>query len=429
MRNHLKILLREGLLNEYEIAPYKILGHWEGSNGIRAVFKTAGLRYTVVIEHNPAKHDFGTFELSFSNDVQKHAGQRLSKDYKTAHKHVNNVLYTVMAITEEVVKKNKIQKIKIEGARDEVDTERDIEKHGERALYVPDNFRTKLYLRFLQNRYPSDAINVLGKNIYVDMSKVFPDIINSENSKLNKMVDLLLNINIGGDEEYIKRGINGENDDEWGISTDGVEHPELGTINFEISSSKNFGDHDVSWESYDTGEGGSEFFNSYDELYDFISNKFLNSNNNPKKDIKGDTNDMVQSLLFNDTNLNKEEYKDIIKNSDINQILSNVLSNQQFTKEMLTNPSKLINILNYVSIYDEMRGQGKTLPHELGLSNNLINNDWFVKNASNDVLVVLLDTIGAKQNSDMFVNRIKLFHDTPDRVKNTRQLWGWLENQ
>ena len=96
--------LYEQVLAEYEIQDYKTTEY--GKEDLRAYFNVGGLQYTVMLMHNNKTNKFGEYELSFKVKGQKHAGERQGKDIR----HLNNVLYTVMDITEKWVKKYKIRR-------------------------------------------------------------------------------------------------------------------------------------------------------------------------------------------------------------------------------------------------------------------------------------------------------------------------------
>lgn len=259
MKQLITKLLRESLLTEIEIFPYKL--NTNDKEHISAKFKTDDLSYNVDIWHDNNKHDFGQYEVSFGVDGQKHEGSRQGKDIK----HLNNVLYTVMEIVEKVVKEYKVKNIKIDGASDEKDA----------SGMFADTLRGRLYTRFLNNRYPHGAISSFGRHIKVDMTKVFPDIIKDEKGKADMLIALLLKISDEDpDEEGIRRGLNGKDDDHFFIGTDFILSSELGPINVEIDVNKGWGEYTITWDVMDIEDEGSDSFDSFENLYNFIKNKF-----------------------------------------------------------------------------------------------------------------------------------------------------------
>jgi len=214
-------------------------------NDIRYNFEAEGLKYQAVIWHDTSKHRFGEYEASFDVETQEHAGERQGKDIK----HFNNVIYTVSEIVEKEVKANKIKKIKIDGARDEKDS-------GD--SYFQGSLRTKLYLRFLKNRYPSDAITTAGTYIYIDMTKVFPEIFDEEKSSIDKLIDTLVQVSDGDpDRNYIMRGVGGADEESFSFESD-LTNKKYNELNLSIDKDPSYG-FTVEWEDYASGESSDEY--------------------------------------------------------------------------------------------------------------------------------------------------------------------------
>jgi hypothetical protein len=174
-------------------------------------------------------------------------------------------MYTVADIVEKLVKKYQIKRVKIDGARDEYDSN---------SFMNFDTIRGKVYTRFLKNRYPENAIDAFGRHINIDMTKVFPDEISDEKTDVDKLVDLLVKISDDNpDKEKIERGLYGS-EDAFGISTDFIENSVLGGVYVEIDVNKQTNEFSFEWEIYGNGDSGSEYFNSLEELTQFIKNKF-----------------------------------------------------------------------------------------------------------------------------------------------------------
>jgi len=283
-----KGVIIEELLTEVDIYPYRFDNYTKNiSDRFISTFNADGLKYSVVIENNPEKSGFGEFEVSFNVAGQKHTSERQGRDLK----HLNSVLYTVLEITEETVKRYKIQKIKFEGAGDAKDTD------------MFDTVRSRLYNRLVSNRYPSDAITNFGRNTYIDMSKVFPNEISSKNVKLDNLVDLLLMISDKKpDKESIMENVSGLNDDYFTITTDSVVNSELGGIYFDINVTTLSSEYDISYNIYDIDEEESEYFNTFKGLYNFIKNRFINSernggNDEPELDNSKEIGEKIMQVL------------------------------------------------------------------------------------------------------------------------------------
>ena len=252
--------LYEQVLTEYEIQDYKTTEY--GKEDLRAYFNVGGLQYTVMLMHNNKTNKFGEYELSFKVKGQKHAGERQGKDIR----HLNNVLYTVMDITEKWVKKYKIRKVKFQGAADEKDS----------GGFLDGTARTNIYARFLKNNYPNsgNAITVSASYINIDMTKIFPDLF--EEGKADKIFYLLLELT-DDDKDEIWRTFNGSSSDSFTVSGDFYKK---GFGYFELNIGVGgFSGYSISWDIYDLGDEGDEDFNSFNELYNFIKTKFSSNKN------------------------------------------------------------------------------------------------------------------------------------------------------
>ena len=262
-KQSLRKLIRESissLLNEYEIFDYKqTLSSPESKN---YKFFANGLRYFVNIWHDMSMHDFGTFEIEFGIDEQKNAGHRTKKDLQ----HLNSVLYTVMDIAEKETKKSNIKKYKIEGARGE----------GDSTFLFDQNVRSKIYLRFLKNRYPQEgAIDTFGRYINIDMTKIFPENYSTEKFKVDIIIDELVRISDEDpNRDAIKRGLSGSGDDDFGISSDYIVNSKYGEMFFEISVNKHFKEYDLNWESFETGDSKQEYFDNFKDLVKYLRENF-----------------------------------------------------------------------------------------------------------------------------------------------------------
>jgi len=277
-----KGFINEELITEIETYPYK-LNTYNDVNGAYndrfiAEFNADGLRYNAVLECKQGNSNFGEYEVSFSVDTQKHTSERQGRDLK----HLNNVLYTVLEITEDLVKRYKIKKIKFEGAIDDKDDD------------SFDTLRSRLYNRLVDREYPSEAIRKIGRYTYIDMSKVFPDIIESGNEKADLLIDLLLDISDENkDEEYFRRTLSGLNDNLFTLYPDTVENSELGLISFEIDVNVLWKEYSVKYEIGETGEEDRANFNNFNDLYDFIYDRFVSydRNNQSEEPIDDDDDD------------------------------------------------------------------------------------------------------------------------------------------
>jgi len=194
-------------------------------------------------------------------EMNKILNNRVGKDLE----HLNSVLYTIADTVEKEVKEKNIKKIKIEGAGGEQDT----------GGFFDDTLRAKLYLRFLNRRYPNGAVETAGRFINIDMTKVFPDIIKDEKNKMDMIVDELVKISDADpNREGIMRGVDGADESQFSISTDFIDSSKHGTIYVEIDVWDETGNYNIDWDIMDIGDEGSKSFNSFEELLNFIKTKF-----------------------------------------------------------------------------------------------------------------------------------------------------------
>jgi hypothetical protein len=264
MKRLIKQLLRENLLLEGEILPYKQSYRNDDGTDLSSMdynFIANGIRYEVHIGRD-RKSRFGEFEASFSVPSQKHSADRTSLDLK----HLNNVLETVTAIIDEAVQKYKLRTIKIEGARDEYDVDR----------FKGDTLRTKLYLRQISKHYPKEAITKSLDWIYVDMTKVYPDLF-SDLVKMDTLLELLAQISDEYDftEDLNNNMVNGENDDSFYIGADYLVNSKLGQFTVEIQVQVHMKEYSIEWSIDDTNENGYESFDNFNSLVNYIKKIFL----------------------------------------------------------------------------------------------------------------------------------------------------------
>jgi len=251
-------------INEHVVFDYR-----EYSNNddlVNYKFIANGVKYDVRIWHDRKTHSFGVWEVEFGFSGQKHEGDRTHKDIK----HLNSVLNTVCEISEKVVKSKKIHTLKLQAAGDEKD---------ESGYAWDSNIRSKMYVRFLSNRYGSDKVEDFGRYITLDMTKVFPEIIDTtKKSKKDLVVDELLRMSDEDpDRESISRGVDGVDDNQFTVYTDSVLNSKVGVVNFEIDVWVAANEYSVGYEFYDReGEedGGEKYenFDNFDSLLTYLKN-------------------------------------------------------------------------------------------------------------------------------------------------------------
>ena len=262
-----KLSLIESIITEEIVQSKKVM---DTGDNIKYRFDLNGIKYEVSIWHDSRSHDGGVYEVEFGVPEQEHAGHRVGKDLK----HLNSVLQTVSDMVEREVKEKGIRGIKMEGAGGEQDIDGDTSFMG---AFKP-TVRAKLYNRFLSNRYGGDAVESVGRYINVDMTKVFPELFaGKEVSNADKLIDLLVKISDANpDEAGIRRGLDGQDlDNAFSIDTDFIDSEEHGAIYFIIEVNDPMGLYEVRWEKLDTGDEHEQDFNSFEEIYNYLSQTFL----------------------------------------------------------------------------------------------------------------------------------------------------------
>lgn len=236
----------------------KYMKQYDHGDSMRYIFEASGIRYTVNIWHDDRHHEIGVYEVEFAVDEQKNSGHRTGKDLKN----LNSVLQTVTDIVENEVKQKGIKHIKMEGATGEQDIE---------SGFFGTPLRAKLYLRYLRNRYPDDAIKDAGRYIWLDMTKVFPDEY-KESSKADQIIKLLVKLSDANEDEAgIRRGLSGQDEDtDFSVDTDFIESNRLGGIYMIINVSEQMNIFDIEWELLDSGESGDANFKDFKELKDWL---------------------------------------------------------------------------------------------------------------------------------------------------------------
>jgi len=203
-------------------------------------------------------YSFKTYEASFNVK-----GKNSEYETKLDMSHLNSVLNTVCSIVEKEIKDKGIRKVIMNPAYGE----RDVNKSDNRKLFNP-NTRYELYLRFLRNRYPEDAILPGLGTIGIDATKIFPNIFN-EPTKLSIIMDLLNGFNNVGKKIEVA-DFDGE--DESNFKYEGeLENDNRGMVYVVISVQDGWGEYNIEIEDID-GDGGKneEYFNSFEKLIEYI---------------------------------------------------------------------------------------------------------------------------------------------------------------
>jgi hypothetical protein len=165
--NQLRLITKSVLL-EYEVVPYEDGGSLNNQYGyFKFRFVLNDLNYNVFINHTTTK-DVYEVDFNYDRDFSHEEQMAMSGTHGIFNagmdmKHLNSVLYTVLNIVEDVVKKYKLKYIQFTGGRHKDEADGTLTQ------------RTKIYNRFILNKYPNDSVTIDGNKTIVDMTKVFPD--------------------------------------------------------------------------------------------------------------------------------------------------------------------------------------------------------------------------------------------------------------
>lgn len=239
----------------------KYMKQYDHGDNMQYIFQGSGIRYTLRMWHDDHSHDMGVYEVEFSVAEQENSGHRTGKDLK----HLNSILQTVTDIVEREAKSKGIKKIKMEGAIGEQNIESG--KYG----FFATPLRAKLYLRYLNNRYPAEAVKDAGRYIHIDMTKVFPEDY-KDSSKSDQIIKLLVKLSDANDDEAgIRRGLGGtDGDKDFMIDTDLIQSNRLGGVYMLITASEIYNEFSIEWKLLDSGESNTADFNDFKGLKDWL---------------------------------------------------------------------------------------------------------------------------------------------------------------
>ncbi len=235
-----------------EATIFDVKKYTDTKNLIEYRFNADGIKYFIRIFHYDYKHKNNVYEVEFGILNQETFGDRAGRDLY----HLNSVLNTVLSVVEKEVKEKKIRYIKLEGAADEKDS----------GSAFNSTIRTKIYYRYLKNRYPDDALSLGGRFIMIDISKLYPELF-TEESKIEKIVKVLERI---GDEEEmdINNAVSGD-DNDFNIELELISS-NYGVVYFNITINVHYNHYAV--ETDIDGDQNTEEFETFDDLYNYLNN-------------------------------------------------------------------------------------------------------------------------------------------------------------
>lgn len=169
MKKNNKIML------EYSVSPFKLTN--SNNREIKYQFNIDGLNFTVYF----TKEMDNDWDVSFLDDDQDITSSitSIGKDIKF----LNNVIYTVIEICDDAVKRFKMENLSFFGV---YETGRDDNNRN----ILNNSIRTNLFQRIFNQKYPNhkDAITT-NKNITnIDVTKIYPELFNQQNiNEINKL--------------------------------------------------------------------------------------------------------------------------------------------------------------------------------------------------------------------------------------------------
>lgn len=245
-----------------EAQPFKRISN--DYNSITYEFFSTDIRYEFNLTAKKEGYEVGTYEAVFIKDDQNSSADR--GDLGALH--FFQVLATCKTIMDIECKEKNIRSFAVEGAKD-VETEKTI-KRGDNE----DNTqRARIYHNYFSDEYPSYAVSRAGRFIVIDMTKVFPDhfdVENSESSTVNTLTKLLMRVSDKKpNPNTITQSFEG-NEDKFTISTDELENNQYGGLDLDLYVDNGGKYYKIDYSKFERGESGSEEFNDFSALTQFI---------------------------------------------------------------------------------------------------------------------------------------------------------------
>lgn len=266
MRSRLSELIKEDfrflLERTAEAQPFKRLTN--GFDSITYEFFASGVRYEFNLTAKTQGQEVGTYEAVFIKDNQNSSADR--GNHGTLH--FFQVLATCKAIMDKECQEKKIRRFTIEGAKD-IETEK-IKNRGDNE----DNTqRVRIYYNYFVGEYSSEAVTKGGRFIVIDMTKVFPDLFdveNSDTSTVNMLAKLLMRVSDKKpDAKHIQQSFEG-NEEKFTVSTDELENNQYGGLDLDLYVDNSGKYYKIDYTKFERGESGSEEFNDFNALTQFI---------------------------------------------------------------------------------------------------------------------------------------------------------------
>jgi hypothetical protein len=259
--NEVRYLESKGFINEYKILDFK--NTIDNDSILQYSFNIGELVYEVSLVQSEG--DSRLYTLGFGIEGEDDSAIRTGMNLE----HLNTVLYTVDSIVHSAVKSRGMRKIMFEGARDV----------GDSNIPFIDSLRLKAYLRFLKNKYPKSKLDKdrFGY-ITVDMKSIYPELFEGKETIFDDFIDLIREISDENPDDWRFEKNYNFNGDRLVGECDTIENSRYGGILIGIDSSKRFKEHSVNIEFFDTDETIDKNFNSFNEIYNFLYNKFIDNN-------------------------------------------------------------------------------------------------------------------------------------------------------
>lgn len=174
MKKIIKEKIRENILLEYSVSPFNLSS--STNREIKYGFNVNGINFTVYF----TREMDNDWDVSFLDDEQD-----ITKTIKSLGNDINflnNVLYTVIEICDDAVKRFKIENLSFFGV---YETGKDDNNR------LKSSIRTNLFKRVFYQKYPNhkDAISTEFNTTTIDVTKIYPELFREKNiTETNKII-------------------------------------------------------------------------------------------------------------------------------------------------------------------------------------------------------------------------------------------------
>lgn len=225
-------------------------------------FIVSGKKYEFNLTLKSEGYGPATYEAVFMKDGQKSSSERGGKNPFDTFK----ILATCKAIMDKECREKKIRTYHIEGAKDE---EQITKQKGDSE---EDTQRARVYEKFFNTKYGSNAVKRNGRFITIDMTQVFPKVFKDEsNSKVSTISNLLLRVSDKNpDKEAIMQSFEG-NENTFSVATDELINSKYGGLDLDMYIDNVTNQYKVSFNKFDIGQHDEKSFNDFKPFMQYVT--------------------------------------------------------------------------------------------------------------------------------------------------------------